>query len=150
MKNKTTVRRDWSISIIKNEIYHDVRYVQIDLSAPSIDTSKHSDKSVHNDRVMPLVDIQKLSDMLDKKTKAYKGMDNSHFWVSGYYAIYFHVRGKKDRIKIKKIVKDAVIESGGFMSWNDWYKEHQKGSGMTIIMSDLSGMAMSNNRVAFL
>ncbi len=114
------------ISIRKKQRYSDPRELQIDLDADCVSTDNHPDISIHGGRVMPMVDYEKFCKILSQKTKTFKEIDSSHFWVSGYYALYFYVKCKKDGLKIKKLVAEAIIESGGFMSFDDWYVEHNK------------------------
>lgn len=154
MSNNITVKK-WSVSIRKRERYADPRAIQIDLDADYVNTSQHPDSSIHSDRVMPLLNPKKFCSILRSKTKTFKYIDNSHFWVSGYYALYFYMKDKRDSRRIKKLVVEAVKESGGFMSFDDWYKQHNKkntsiiqfagsGSGIQCIDSNIT------ERIAFL
>lgn len=124
--NEHIILRPWTVSMRKKERYEDPRYMQIDLDADYLITKAHPDTSIHSDRVMPLKNIKRFIGHLRRATKTLKHFDDSHFWVSGYYAIHFYLKSEKDRLKIKKLVSDAVNKSGGFMGFDTWYAQHNK------------------------
>jgi|SRR6185436_972556 len=140
--------KKYSITIRPIKKFSDPKEVQIDLDADYLITKNHPDTSIHNDRVMPMVVFGDFCKILKAKTKCFKAIDDSHFWVSGYYAIYFYLKTEKDRLKMKRLVKEAVIESGGFMTFEAWYEHHGKkttrilqfngtGSGINMTYSNL-------------
>lgn len=146
--NEFITHKPWSLTIRTKERFADPRILQINLDADYLITKNHPDKSIHSDRVMPMIAFGDFCKIIKRKTKCFKQIDDSHFWVSGYYAIYFYLKSDKDRMKIKKLVRDAVIESGGFMTFDKWYAEHNKkrtrilqyngtGSGITNTYSNL-------------
>lgn len=153
MENVTT--RKWSVELRAKERFADPRICQVDLNPDWVNTSQHPDKSIHSDRVMPMVNYGKFCRILMRKTKTLRQIDDSHFWVSGYYAIYFYLASKKDRMKIKSIVRAAVIESGGFMNFDNWYKEHAKPR-MRMVQYNGTGRGITqtsnnlHNHIAFL
>jgi hypothetical protein len=118
--------RPGSITIRKRKRYSDPRALQIDLDTDWVNTKEHPDKSIHSDRVMPMANMKKFLSLIKRKTKTFRGIDASHFWVSGYYALYFYMQSKNDSRKIKQIVQAAYKESGGSMSFDAWYIEHNK------------------------
>ncbi len=124
--NKLVTTRPFIVTIRKKEKWADPRELQIDVDPDWVNTSKHPDKSIHSDRVMPFIDFGKFCTLLKGKTKTFKAVNDSHFWVSGYYALHFYLKSAKDRLKIKKFVKEAVVESGGFMKFENWYEQHNK------------------------
>ena len=57
---------------------------------------------------------------LRRHTKTLIEVDGSHFWVSGYYAVHFYLKSKKDRAKMKRLVQEAIQAAGGFMTLGYW------------------------------
>lgn len=154
MQMENVVLKPWNLTLRPIEKYTDPRCIQIDLAADYVITKNHPDESIHSDRVMPLVSLKKFLSILHRKTKTFKTIDNSHFWVSGYYALYFYAP-KKDRGRVKKLVKEAVIESGGCMLFDEWYKQHNKNRTSIVQYNGTgSGIAQTYSnlpeRVAFL
>lgn len=133
----------WYITLRRKEKYADPRILYVELTADHLHTKNHPDTSIHNDRVMPLVSIKKFCSKLRAKTRTFKTIDDSHFWVSGYYCLRFYLKSAKDRAKIKKLVAEALSESGGFMGFDAWYEKHTGGH-TRILQYNGSGSGITN------
>lgn len=143
------------ITIRKRERFADPRKLQIDVDTDSVNTSQHADVSIHSDRIMPLANQGKFFNLIKRKTKTFCGADDSHYWVSGYFALYFYMKSKNDSRRIKKIVQDAYNESGGSMAFSEWYAKHNK-KHMRILQLNGTGSGIHTtfdtfrNNIAFL
>lgn len=117
------------VSLRPLERFADPRICQIDLDAPSYDTTGlplHGENvpvdQMKSNRLMPFKDKaeRKFISLIRRRTKTLIEMDASHFWASGYFALHFKLRSKSDRAKIKRIVQQALAECGGFQTLEEW------------------------------
>lgn len=95
-------------------------YVAVNLEHPII-----------NDYPMPLRNPEKFYN--DLKNKAY-AFDDSHCFVSGYVVIWFPLGFNMQ--EIKKIITEALTNSGGFLSFSE--RENLKSKNMDKRVNDIS------------
>lgn len=141
-------RRAKHITIRPLERYGDPRKYQIDIDAPIVEMANLlpplKNGELECERVMPLLNQEKFVRLLRRKTKLFAAIDDSHFWVSSYYALYFSGRSPLNRTRIRALVKQCLEESGGFMKPEEWIavKEHRKGGRVMIASGTGSHMQL--------
>lgn len=154
-KHKDTKEK---VTIAPRKRYEDPRIIQVNVDMPLIwcyGKEGWDGKSPDENRVMSLRNLKKFVKEIQKRTRTIKDMNDSHYWVSGYLEVWFYMKSKGDRKMTKRIVQEALKESGGFMTWEEWLKEHKRpkmqmwsfhGTGSNI----QGGMINSNSVIPFL
>lgn len=137
-------RDTFALNLLPLEKYgdeSDPRHCRVDLTAPYI--WMEPDGDIACGRVMPLLDEAKFCRILKAGSKTFAGLDATHFWVSGYYAVHFDSTRKINRKAMKALVQKAIKESGGFMTPEIWLNGHNKNKkGMRMIVATGSGSSI--------
>lgn len=141
------MKTEFKVSIVKQPKWSDPRQMKVDIDFPIVDTSDITEKGKSN-RVMPLRKMGRFFALLHRSTKTFKAYDISHFWVSGYIQLDFYLKSTNDRVKIKKIVTDCILKSGGFMTLDEWLDNHNKEKKRTkIFVYAGSGSGIKGGRI---
>lgn len=113
----------YKITMAKQPKWSNPKCIKVDIDFPVADTTDLTCPG-KSSRVMPLNKMGKFFTLLRRKTKTFKSADISHYWVSGYIQLEFDLRSVNDRKKIKGLVKECIINSGGFMTLDQWLEKH--------------------------
>ena len=113
----------YKLSFCKTKKWANPKAIKIDLDFPCVDTSSILQEG--SNRVMPMVAMGRFFSLLRKRTKTFKYADISHFWVSGYIQLEFDLKDITLKKSLKKIVKECVTASGGFLTLEQWYEKHK-------------------------